>query len=64
MAGVQILEASLSIVHDQLHSVPEGQGVAGVDDEPHQAAADAGQKPAHDSGSPSVNQLVLVAVVY
>ena len=60
-ASLEILETSLPVVHDQLDAVPECQGVAGVDDEPHQAAADAGQKSAHDSGSASVDQLVLVA---
>jgi hypothetical protein len=39
---------------------PECQGVAGVDDEPHEATANPGQKTPHDSGSASVNQLVLI----
>lgn len=61
MAAVQILEAGLPIIHDQLDAVPECQGIAGVDDEPHQAAANSGQKSSHDSGSASVNKLVFVS---
>ena len=43
------------------HNSPESDGVAGVDDEPHESAPDAGEGPTHDAGLPGEHQPALVS---
>lgn len=63
MAVLEIRQTGLPVVHDELDAVPEGQGVAGVDDEPHQAAADASQQAAHDASTARVYKPTFVSEI-
>jgi hypothetical protein len=47
----------LPVVHDELDAVPEGEGVAGVDDEPHDTRTHRCQGAPHDARLPRIYQL-------
>jgi hypothetical protein len=47
----------LPVVHDELDAVPEGEGVAGVDDKPHDARPHRRQGAPHDARLPRIYQL-------
>ncbi len=53
----ELIPALLPVVHDELDPVPEGEGVAGVDDEPHDPRTHRRQGTAHDASLPGKHQL-------